>query len=593
VISSTVTGGKDSAWQNINLTYQKGIGDTIKRNAPAIAPLWDKGGAVYNVAAYGIYPDGTDQSDRFQALADTIHNRFLSGRGGGHIQFNVGTYRIDKKIKFKTNYNGSNIPQMPDIWISGASGNQSGNAQKPIGGTILDCRYQGDTIGCFQFRGSGQVKITDISFIKGTSGLTNTFIHTTLTTLKISDCSFLGYDISNRCRAIVLGGNTAFLSSPDTSAEMGFQGYGTVIEKNYFNWISTGVMLQTYANAVIIRDNNFWNGCGGFAAIWLACKNDTNTGNVIADNLIEMNHYTWGVYLGVHSVSNSVRGNNFFDGPTGSKNIGSVSSFANIIIEGFNGAGEGYVGSSSINTRIAMDSGDTSFFASNILLRSGNFLGIRGGLGERIYENTGANNWFQTSFSDISGVKNMIWRWNASETPHEVIQIQDYNPLVRFQLRADATNEFGEYTSSGNMRLYCKSGGEMWVGQNGNLNHLFLGGSLYGGLTSTTTVFKSGQGDKIFWGDTSSPLSGESAGLTSTAASVLRTINGSSADARHQASEFYATGTGANQMPSGTSAQSPSSPTAGMSRYCSDCVATDGSTGVLQVYNGSTWKNCW
>ena len=31
---------------------------------------------------------------------------------------------------------------------------------------------------------------------------------------------------------------------------------------------------------------------------------------VIADNLIEMNHYTWGVYLGVHSVSNSVRGNN-------------------------------------------------------------------------------------------------------------------------------------------------------------------------------------------------------------------------------------------------------------------------------------------
>jgi hypothetical protein len=378
VISSTVTGGKDSAWQNINLTYQKGIGDTIKRNAPAIAPLWDKGGAVYNVAAYGIYPDGTDQSDRFQALADTIHNRFLSGRGGGHIQFNVGTYRIDKKIKFKTNYNGSNIPQMPDIWISGASGNQSGNAQKPIGGTILDCRYQGDTIGCFQFRGSGQVKITDISFIKGTSGLTNTFIHTTLTTLKISDCSFLGYDISNRCRAIVLGGNTAFLSSPDTSAEMGFQGYGTVIEKNYFNWISTGVMLQTYANAVIIRDNNFWNGCGGFAAIWLACKNDTNTGNVIADNLIEMNHYTWGVYLGVHSVSNSVRGNNFFDGPTGSKNIGSVSSFANTIIEGFNGAGEGYVGSSSINTRIAMDSGDTSFFASNILLRSGNFLGIRG-----------------------------------------------------------------------------------------------------------------------------------------------------------------------------------------------------------------------
>lgn len=27
--------------------------------------------------------------------------------------------------------------------------------------------------------------------------------------------------------------------------------------------------------------------------------------------------------------------------------------------------------------------------------------------------------------------------------------------------------------------------------------------------------------------------------------------------------------------------------------YCSDCTATDASTGVKQVYNGSTWKNCW
>lgn len=27
--------------------------------------------------------------------------------------------------------------------------------------------------------------------------------------------------------------------------------------------------------------------------------------------------------------------------------------------------------------------------------------------------------------------------------------------------------------------------------------------------------------------------------------------------------------------------------------YCSDCTATDSSTGVKQVYNGSTWKNCW
>ena len=31
----------------------------------------------------------------------------------------------------------------------------------------------------------------------------------------------------------------------------------------------------------------------------------------------------------------------------------------------------------------------------------------------------------------------------------------------------------------------------------------------------------------------------------------------------------------------------------GMAVYCVDCTANDGSTGVMQVYNGTTWKNCW
>lgn len=32
---------------------------------------------------------------------------------------------------------------------------------------------------------------------------------------------------------------------------------------------------------------------------------------------------------------------------------------------------------------------------------------------------------------------------------------------------------------------------------------------------------------------------------------------------------------------------------AGTTVYCSDCTATDASTGVIQTYNGSTWKNHW
>ena len=32
---------------------------------------------------------------------------------------------------------------------------------------------------------------------------------------------------------------------------------------------------------------------------------------------------------------------------------------------------------------------------------------------------------------------------------------------------------------------------------------------------------------------------------------------------------------------------------AGQMIFCTDCTANDATTGVMQVYNGSTWKNCW
>ena len=35
------------------------------------------------------------------------------------------------------------------------------------------------------------------------------------------------------------------------------------------------------------------------------------------------------------------------------------------------------------------------------------------------------------------------------------------------------------------------------------------------------------------------------------------------------------------------------SPVVGQTIFCTDCTATDASTGVMQVYNGTTWKNAW
>jgi len=36
-----------------------------------------------------------------------------------------------------------------------------------------------------------------------------------------------------------------------------------------------------------------------------------------------------------------------------------------------------------------------------------------------------------------------------------------------------------------------------------------------------------------------------------------------------------------------------SSPATGLIVFCTDCTASDASTGVNQTYNGSTWKNWW
>ena len=49
------------------------------------------------------------------------------------------------------------------------------------------------------------------------------------------------------------------------------------------------------------------------------------------------------------------------------------------------------------------------------------------------------------------------------------------------------------------------------------------------------------------------------------------------------------------KIPSATTSEilSFSTVEAGQIIFCTDATANDGSTGVMQVYNGSTWKNCW
>ncbi|MCA0234962.1 MAG: hypothetical protein LCH81_01115 [Bacteroidetes bacterium] len=519
------------------------------------AQIWDKGlqGATYNVAAYGILPNGADITANLQKLLDTIYVH-----GGGKITFNAGTYRINGKVKPRVNYNGLNAPNSPDIVFEGASSFNSGNYLSPVGGTILDCRYNGDTIGVFQFRSTGKTEFSRITFIKGATGLEGTpFIHTTFRTLHIHDCAFIGFSATSRCAGIILGGDVAYegVSPADTSFYNGFQGYGTVIENNFFNFINTGVRFKTYANAVVVTNNNFWNGCGGLAAITITPAAANCYGNVISNNLIEMSAYSYGILLG-RANGNSIIHNNFFDPVPGTSkaNVRALQLTNNMVVSGGVGGtiDDLYDPFQSIRY-IPWVPGDTAIVPNYELHKAGNKV-LMESVSERVFSGTDeaymtiktTTPYGQQLKIDKSGVTSIL------------ASFLDYSGNTKEWTFPVTSSGTGRLTSEGNLRIFAKTGGEVYIGDAANQNHLFLSGTLYGGLTSTTTPFKVGQSDKIVWGDTSNPLSGDAAGLTSTSINILRTINAAGSDGRHQASEFYATGTGANSLPSGTTAQAPS-----------------------------------
>lgn len=509
--------------------------------------------AIFYAESYGIRPDGTDQTSKIQALLDTVYNR-----GGGHIKFSPGTYLINGRIKPKVLYNGINTPSAPDFVIEGAGAFNSGNYITPTGGTIFDCRYSGDTIGVFQFRGSGKTEISRVTFKKSVPGLESTpFVHTTFRTLHIHDCAFIGFSSVSRCAGIILGGDVAYegVSPADTSFYNGFQGYGTVIESNFFNFINTGIKFKTYANAVVVTNNNFWNGCGGFAAITLTPSAAVCAGNVISNNLIEMTGYQYGIVLG-RAATNSIINNNFFDvsGTTKANVRVFNNSYNNLYVSAMKGGVvDDLYDPFGVVTCISAVGGDTTVIpgywkhttTSDVLMQT---------KGEKVFGSTD-HMFAQIKETNPYGYDIYYSRLGAAAT--KLVGFNDYGSNTKEIQIAVGSSGTGRIQSEGNLRIFSKSGGETYLGAADNQNHLFLNGVFYGGLTTTNTPFKVGQSDKILWGDTSNPLSGDGAGFTSSAINVMRTINAAGTDGRHQASEFYATGTGANQIPVGNTAARP------------------------------------
>lgn len=272
-------------------------------------------GAVYDVAHYGIEPGGTDNSSRLARLLRLVHER-----GGGTIVFREGVYRLNGRLDLPNDGNGDfRLPatQKP-IRITGAGAMFSGQGWAPNGGTVLELAYSGSPARILT-TGDGLLQIDNVTLASGSASATP-ILMTTNTTLLIRACAFYGSLPAPDCLedAIVLGGTTNLIGN---SLDAPFQGYGTIIEGNYFSRIRRGVYLRSYGNAVVIRDNTWWRTSGGALGSDEAVAIESlghslyeyNAGCLITGNLIETTYYKYAIRLD-RTTQFSIMGNNFYDG---------------------------------------------------------------------------------------------------------------------------------------------------------------------------------------------------------------------------------------------------------------------------------------
>ena len=542
--------------------------------------LQDRGGAVYNVAAYNIFPNGMDCTTPLRQLLDTIYVN-----GGGTLQFNKGVYRITGRLKPR--WSNQCVGQSVPLKVVGTGAFMQGQLSLGVtaGGTIL--RYISSDSILWDLRGVGLTEFTGLSMTDTTGGGQKIFIRTTLNTIHCHDVAFFGdkQAYSADDIGVVLGSyrrgiSDGLCADGDTSINSGFQGYGTVIRDCFFNGISYGVWGRHNANAVHIVNNTWWNSCGGLAAIRFGTNANFNlSASVLIDgNLFEASWYNYGILM-YNSNKAIITGNQFYDHTDTCRYDVYLDQYSTF----------GYLELPFQNTDTSKVFRDVSATATVFLTEQN--VPSRFTQGLRVWKTliykdlasqgpiteTSANHQFFDRY-ESTGISRYVLPSGGSAT--KLYNVRDGGSNTRILQMVGSSGNFID--TDGDLRLRV-GGDELYIRTNGDENHLFSNGILYGGLSTTTTPFKMGQGDHIFWSDVSSPTGGSSVGLTSTSAGILRTVNASTVDAEHQADKFTATGTSANKWPVGTTGQRPTAAN-GLVRYNS-------STDKFEGVQATAWTN--
>jgi hypothetical protein len=298
------------------------IGPSVKSS------ILDTGGTtgqVFNAQAYGVLP--TNAASLNVTNFTTLLGDWYSN-GGGTIFFPPNVLHYKFNACFVIPNNSASLPTQPSLHLTGSA--MSGSSQPvpadgPYGSSIIesDCTVagEGSAVAFIDTRGQGYLEIDHISFTNGLTGQTADvpFIQTTNTIVYIHNNSFLGNMDTGASTsiqdAIVLGGNntTGLL---DGTSQSSFQGYVSIIQGNHFNRIRRMELLQTFANAVVSRDNFCASLCGAAdqttAAIDIEPGYGAVTGGVFSGDSFET--YDYPITIKTHAaIGNVFVGENFFD----------------------------------------------------------------------------------------------------------------------------------------------------------------------------------------------------------------------------------------------------------------------------------------
>ena len=253
--------------------------------------------------------------------------------GGAWIQIPAGRFVCTTQLLVPND--GQNPPHQSSYKISGAA---SGGVIQFFpdngcrGGTILDMRYNAAT-GKIDTRGLGKLEIDHICFMDSATDFTP-FVFDTLTVLQFHHNQIMGnpgHFPAGCCptnpptqdgqTGIILGGQGLTVDGTPNSM---FQGYGTSIDHNQFDYCGQCVVLGNESNSLNIESNHFFNHITntthGPITIDPGASGYTYR-TAITNNLIEVGASKYGIHL-VRNVSGFyIAGNSCWD----SNNVGVVT----------------------------------------------------------------------------------------------------------------------------------------------------------------------------------------------------------------------------------------------------------------------------